>query len=130
MEFIALTQLERDVLVAQNIHAREMELFTYELNKQNYQHMLDSMKDLPDEWPEELVQFKSLSAQQMTDNVNAEQLEATSQLAYRDRLRHLLTTETIEQEKSRKVLEALKKQLPEDRRQVAFDEAAKQRNNR
>lgn len=133
MNFTSLSQLDRDVIVAHNIHAREMELFTYELNKENYKHILGSMKDLPEEWPEELVQFQAMSAQQLSDTVSTEKLELTNQLAYRDRLRHLLITESIEQEKSLKVLNALLSQLPDEpigRRQAAIDEAAKQRNNR
>ena len=94
--------------IADNVVARERELYQYDLNINNYEIML---AELPTgDWPEHLVQYKGKTADQVPDEHDDE----VGDLNYRDRLRGLLKTERAERKKSELVYNTLIGQLPEN----------------
>lgn len=97
---------------------RERELYSYDLNIQNYTLMLADMTD--QDWPEHLEQYRGKTADQIPDEFDA----ICNELNYRDRVTALLKTEKSEREKSRRVYEALLSQIPEKDRATLLQAAA------
>jgi len=114
MEYLTISQEDRQNAIADAIVARENEVFSYQLNIDNYTAILASMSDLSNEWPPAILSYKNIVPTNAALVVPDDKIDLVSQYMYRDRIQHLLKTEKIEQAKSIKVLEALKSQLPID----------------
>lgn len=114
MEYLTISQEDRQNAIADAIVARENEVFSYQLNIDNYTAILASMSDLSNEWPPSILSYKNIVPTNAASIVPDDKIDLVSQYMYRDRIQHLLKTEKIEQAKSIKVLEALKSQLPID----------------
>lgn len=115
MDYLFLTEDDKHDTIAKAMHGRESEHYNYELNKINYEHMLEAYKDLPEEWPENLTQYKTIFGDKLAELVHGEIFELVCRYQFRDKLRVLLKTTIVEQNKTTEVYEALKKQLPEDK---------------
>ncbi len=113
MKYKHITSEDQDDIIAQAIIQREKEHHNYEVNRLNYIHILDQMKDLPVAWPENLKPFRTLGGEQLADALKGEELVLASRLQFRDRVQVLLTTTTIEQSKVESVHMALHAVLPE-----------------
>lgn len=127
MEYQILTQDERDLIVAEAIHSRELEHFHYDLNRQNYEVMLqdETILALPKEWPEDLIKHRTKTR----DVVIAEIIDPDTRdlvllLQQRDKLQHLKNCETVECVNVERIYKALVQQLPDERKKAAFDAAA------
>lgn len=112
MEYTTISQEERDDKVAAAIISREQEHYHYQINIDNYRHIAEQLKALPDEWPEDIRKFRALKGQALADAVKGEAFDRASQFSHRDRVRHLLATEIAEQAKCETVHAALCEQLP------------------
>lgn len=113
MAFETLNDSEIKLEIAQAIIAREKELFSYQFNIDNYNTMLSSLPS--NDWPESIVQYKGVSTETLPESMTIEDVELINDYNYRDRLRYLIRTETIERNKSQRVLDALKLQItPEE----------------
>lgn len=98
-------------LIANAFH-REMEVYGYQMNIDNYTTML---AELPtDEWPAHLVDYTAAAIESLPVAMSDEDVGAVSDYQYRDRLRALLRTERVEQGKASRVLVALKTQIGPD----------------
>jgi hypothetical protein len=95
-----------------NAYHREMEIYGYQMNIDSYTTMLAVMPS--GAWPENLAAFASTEVANLPADMSDEDVEAVTDLQYRDRLRSLLRTEKAEQSKARRVLEALKQQIGVD----------------
>lgn len=113
MDYIFLTDEEKHDRIAQAMLDREREHFAYELNRLNYEEILKTFKDLPDEWPEEIAKFKGLGSEQLAQALHGDDYDLAVQYQLRDRMRHLHKTTCCEQAKGCKVYDALLVQLPE-----------------
>ena len=95
-----------------NAYHREMEVYHYQMNINNYTTMLAAMSS--GAWPEHLAVWAATEIINLPADMSDEDVEAVTDLQYRDRLRSLLRTEKAEQSKARRVLEALKQQIGAD----------------
>ena len=91
---------------------RELEVYQYQLNIDNYTTMLGSLPS--DEWPDHLVEYKAATIESLPWDMSDTDVDLVSDYQYRDRLRALSRTERIEQSKARRVLDALKEQIGAD----------------
>ena len=104
-----------DDVVADGLAARESELDSYELNIANYERQLESMKDLPAEWPSEIAGLKGARSDQLVERLSGDALTLATKLAHRDYLKMLLETSRIECAKSQAAYDALRVHLPFER---------------
>lgn len=98
-------------LIAAAFH-RELEVYGYQLNIDNYVSMLNALP--ADEWPAHLVEYKAATIESLPWGMSDEDIDAVGEYQYRDRLRSLIRTEKVEQSKARRVLDALKEQIGAD----------------
>jgi hypothetical protein len=98
-------------LVAAAFH-REMEVYQYQINIDNYAMMLTTLPS--DDWPNELAQYKGINADAFPDALSDDVVATITDYQYRDRLRTLLRTEKVEQSKASRVRDALKTQIGND----------------
>lgn len=115
MTYLSIDAEERYTTIADAIVSREQEVFSYQLNIDNYTAMLAASSDLAEEWPESIAQYKNMNPTALASVVPEDLLDLVNEYSYRDRIKFLLKTEKIEQLKSQKVLAALISQLPADR---------------
>ena len=91
---------------------REMEIYQYQINVDNYAVMLAA---LPQEsWPDDLVQYKEAAIDKLPESLDDDAVLTISEHQYRDRIRNLLRTEKVEQSKAVRVRDALKAQIGTD----------------
>jgi len=91
---------------------REMEIYQYQINVDNYAVMLAA---LPQEsWPDDLVQYKEAAIDKLPESLDDDAVLMISEHQYRDRIRNLLRTEKVEQSKATRVRDALKAQIGTD----------------
>jgi hypothetical protein len=91
---------------------REMEVYQYQLNIDNYTMMLSTLPQ--DNWPESLQQYKSTAIDALPEILDDEVVNTISDYQYRDRIRALLRTEKVEQGKASKIRDVLKTQIGPD----------------
>lgn len=108
---IVNTQEHQNNLVT-NAYHREMEVYQYQINIDNYVAMLSALPD--NEWPDNFVEYKAASIESLPSSISDEDIQIISDYQYRDRMRGLLRTERIEQNKAIRVLNALKAQIVGD----------------
>lgn len=112
MDFISIDPEEKKIAIANAIVSREQEIMSYQLNIDNYTAILAAMSDLSKDWPPEIAAYANMNPNQIASMVPEDLLELVNDYMYRDRISFLLKTEKIEQSKSKRVLEALKLQMP------------------
>lgn len=108
MDFLTITATDKNMAIATAVHQREAEIFSYQMNIDNYKSMLAALPE--GDWPEELVQYKGAEADSLL-GVDLDVVQVVSDYAYRDKIAQLLRSEIIEQGKSKRVLAALKAQI-------------------
>jgi hypothetical protein len=109
MAYETLNQDEIKIEIAMAIISREKELFSYQFNIDNYTNMLTSLPD--DDWPTNIEMYRGVPTESLPDSMPIETVELINDYNYRDRLRYLIRTETIEKNKSQRILDALKLQI-------------------
>jgi hypothetical protein len=113
--YITLTQDEIDLKIAQSIRAREEEHFHYELNRKNYEELLNSaeMKALPEKWPDELSKYQGISRDKAIEQIDDNATLATVQaLQLRDQIKRLHKAESLEAARVEKYHSQLADKLP------------------
>lgn len=98
-------------LVANAFH-REMEVYSYQVNIDNYTAMLLALPT--EDWSVELIDYKATPIENLPASMDDETVDLIADLQYRDRLTGLLRTEKVEQKKATRVLDALKAQIGND----------------
>jgi hypothetical protein len=114
--------------LADNVVAREYEVFGYQLNIDNYTAMLAALPT--DEWDAlspEIQKWRGAKTEDLPESLPVEVVSLVSDLQYRDRLRALLRTEAVEQNKAQRVHDALLSQIPAEVRETALVEAVTRR---
>ena len=123
MQYQSLTQEERDLAIAQALHARETEHFHYDLNIQNYEAMLKepALAELPKEWPAEVAKYRTLARDAVVAAVSDPvQRALVLSLQQRDRLVHMTACEKHEAANVERIYAALDTQLPPVRKEAAL----------
>lgn len=119
MKYEYVTQDDQDDIVAAAIQGREKEHYHYQLNIDNYRHILDQLSGAPAELPERLRKHKSQTLEQMSATLSAEDVAVVSHAKHRDRVKQLLATEIAEQSKCESAYNALVDKLPKGPRRDA-----------
>jgi len=107
MNYITITENDRQAAIAAAIAAREQELFGYDLNIVNYNALLEGLPKDPT--PKEFQRPKS-----------GEPLETAvrrAEYGFRDEIHARLVAEKVERGKSERVYQVLLAQLPEGERE-------------
>ena len=107
--------------LAINVVHREREVHQYQINIDNYTAMLAAMPQ--GEPPAEILQYMSTKTEELSFDVPLETVQTVADYQYRDRIRYLIRTEAIEQNKAKQVLNALKAQIPADQLDALVAEA-------
>ena len=124
MTYMTVTTQDTLTALADNVVHREREVHQYQINIDNYTVMLSALPQ--DDWPADIVQYKTTQTENIPFSVPMETVQLIADYQYRDRLSYLLRTENIEQSKTKRVLEALKAQIPTDQlEQMVADAKAK-----
>jgi len=115
LNYVSLTKEERDLAIAQAIHAREVEWFHYETNRVNYESLLSdpSLANLPAEWPAELVKYQGKKRDEIVAAIKDDAtLTSVFNLQQRDDLKRAAKTEAIERDRVAQYHEKLLSSLP------------------
>ena len=124
MTYMTVTTQDTLTALADNVVYREREVHQYQINIDNYTVMLSALPQ--DDWPADIVQYKNTQTENIPQSVPMETVQLIADYQYRDRLSYLLRTENIEQSKTKRVLVALKAQIPADQlEQMVADAKAK-----
>jgi hypothetical protein len=108
---VITTQEHLSNLVVAAYH-REMEIYQYQLNVDNYTVMLVGLPQ--DGWPDALVQYKETAIDNLPQDFDDAKVGLVADYQYRDRLRNLLRTEKVECGRATKIRDALKEQIGAD----------------
>lgn len=110
MSYITISAQDTLEVLATNIVYREQEVHQYQVNIDNYTHLLSVLSQ--GDWPSELVMYSQTKTEELPYSLPLETVTAISDYQFRDRIRVLIRTETIEQNKAKFSLSALKSQIP------------------
>lgn len=114
MEYKYLSTDEQHESIAVAIRDREREHHNYELNRINYESMLQSMSDLEENWPDNLRQYQGLTGEKLAAAVQGDDYNLALRYQFRDRIRLLLATTVAEQNKCEAVYNALQAQITDE----------------
>jgi hypothetical protein len=105
------TQEHLNNLVVAAFH-REMEVYQYQINVDNYGVMLAALPQ--GDWPDSLISYKNLTTEALPESLDAATVASIADYQYRDKIRNLLRSEKVEQSKASRVRDALKSQIGAD----------------
>ena len=106
---MVVTQTEHlDTLVTNSYH-REKEVYQYQVNVDNYTVMLTGLPQ--DNIPTSLANYANTETHDLPWDMDDADVQMIAQYQYRNKLRSLLRSEKVEQNKARLILEALKAQV-------------------
>ena len=74
---------------------REMEVYQYQINIDNYAVMLAELPQ--DSWPSDLLTYKNTPTEALPEGLDDASVGLIADYQYRDRIRNLLRSEKIEQ---------------------------------
>jgi hypothetical protein len=106
---MVITQTEHLDTLVTNAYHREKEVYQYQVNVDNYTVMLTGLPQ--DAIPSNLAMHINTETQNLPWDMDDADVQMIAQYQYRDKLRSLLRSEKVEQNKARLVLEALKAQV-------------------
>lgn len=124
MSLVTITQQDHTDTLAAAAVQREREVFGYQININNYAAMLAALPK--GDWPEHLAQYKTTQVEMLPADMPDADVLSISEYQYRGRILGLLRTERVEQAKTRRVLEAIRSQLPPGQDQKLMLAAAAQ----
>ena len=105
------TQEHLNNLVVAAFH-REMEVYQYQINVDNYGVMLAALPQ--GDWPSNLVNYKGTTTDALPEHLSESDVGLIADYQYRDKIRNLLRSEKVEQSKASRVRDALKSQIGAD----------------
>lgn len=115
MDYLQLSEEERDEMLAEALYGREREHFAYEVEIQHHQQLLAQLPT--GDWPGEIAYLKGLGRDAMVANARSqEDLDAASAYADRDRIQGMLRASNIERARVERYHAATLAQLPKARR--------------
>jgi len=105
------TQEHLNNLIVAAFH-REMEVYQYQINIDNYGVMLAALPQ--GEWPDSLITYKNTPTEALPEGLDDIAVGLIADYQYRDKIRNLLRSEKVEQGKASRVRDALKSQIGAD----------------
>ena len=101
-QFLIRSDKYDEIEIVAEIAAREAELYSYDVNIASYTGQLATLnKQLPQEWPAHLIQYKGAPNEHMFKLASTQQeAHVVSMLNHRDRIELLLFTEQAERAKT------------------------------
>ena len=105
------TQEHLNNLVVAAFH-REMEVYQYQINIDNYVVMLAALPQ--GDWPSNLITYKNSTTDSLPESLDDASVASIADYQYRDKIRNLLRSEKVEQGKASRVRDALKSQIGAD----------------
>lgn len=90
-------------------YSRELEVYAYQTNIDNYVTMLSALPS--DNIPERLAAYANVDITSLPVDLSEEDVMLIADYQYRDRLRSLVRTEKVEQSKAKRILDSLKLQI-------------------
>jgi hypothetical protein len=127
MSYLTITDQERNENLAFNIVHREREFAQYQLNIDNYNHILSVLPE--GDVPNDVAQYMDTSIDNLPEYISADLFKRIMDYQYRRNIQRLIRSETTEQNKSKHILEALKIQIPADQLQPLVEAALDKINN-
>lgn len=107
-----ITNTEHLNNLVQAAYYRELEVYQYQLNIDNYNAMLTALPS--DGWPAHLVGYATATIDQLPIELADADVDLINDYKYRDGLRIAVRSERAEQSKTIRVLNALKSQIGDD----------------
>lgn len=95
-----------------NSYMREVEIHHYQVNIDNYAHMLENLPS--GDWPSDIEPYKYTEIYSLPHDLTDEQVDTIITLQNRDRIRSIIRTEKSEQHKCILFRNALKDQIGPD----------------
>ena len=105
------TQEHLNNLIVAAFH-REMEVYQYQINVDNYAVMLAALPQ--GDWPTNLLTYKNSTTEALPESLDGAMVASIADYQYRDKIRNLLRSEKVEQGKASRVRDALKAQIGTD----------------
>ena len=105
------TQEHLNNLVVAAFH-REMEVYQYQINIDNYGVMIAALPQ--GDWPSNLLSYKNATTDSLPESLDDADVASVADYQYRYKIRNLLRSEKVEQSKARRVRDALKSQIGAD----------------
>lgn len=113
--------------LAMNVVHREREVHQYQINIDNYTQMLAALPQ--GEVPADLAPYMDTPTEELPSFIPLETFQLIADYQYRKRITYLIRTEAIEQSKAKRVLDALKAQIPADQLETLVADALVKVNN-
>jgi hypothetical protein len=110
--YLTITNQDTIDTLALNVVHREREVHQYQINIDNYTAMLAALPQ--DEVPAEIAPYMDTPTEELPAFIPLETIQLIADYQYRKRITFLIRTEAIEQGKVKRILEALKAQIPAD----------------
>jgi hypothetical protein len=107
-----ITANEHQMSLIMNAYHRSVEVYQYQVNIDNYLVVLNGMPTGP--WDADIAQYQGADISSLPMDMSYATLTRIMDFQYRDRLRTLVRTESIEQNKSQRILDALIAQIDGD----------------
>ena len=107
-----ITNTEHLNNLVQAAYYRELEIYHYQINIDNYTAMLAALPS--DGWPAHLVGYAASSIDQLPIDMSDADVDSINDYKYRDGLRIAVRSDRAEQSKTIRVLDALKSQIGDD----------------
>jgi hypothetical protein len=110
--YLTITNQDTIDTLALNVVHREREVHQYQINIDNYTAMLAALPQ--GEIPADIAEFIDKPIEELPSILPLETVQLIADYQYRKRIAFLIRTEAIEQGKAKRVLDALKAQIPAD----------------
>ena len=110
--YLTITNQDTIDTLALNVVHREREVHQYQINIDNYTAMLAALPQ--GDVPEEVAPYMDTPTEDLPAFIPLETIQLIADYQYRKRITFLIRTEAIEQGKAKRVLDALKAQIPAD----------------
>ena len=110
--YLTITNQDTIDTLALNVVHREREVHQYQINIDNYTAMLAALPQ--GDVPEEVAPYMETPTEELPAFIPLETIQLIADYQYRKRITYLIRTEAIEQGKAKRVLDALKAQIPAD----------------
>jgi hypothetical protein len=119
--YLTITNQDTIDTLALNVVHREREVHQYQINIDNYTAMLAALPQ--GDVPAEIAPYMDTPTEELPAFIPLETIQLIADYQYRKRITFLIRTEAIEQGKAKRVLDALKAQLPADQLDVLVADA-------
>ena len=110
--YLTITPQDTIDTLALNVVHREREVHQYQINIDNYTAMLAALPQ--GDVPAEIAPYMDTLTEELPAFIPLETIQLIADYQYRKRISYLIRTEAIEQGKAKRVLDALKAQIPAD----------------